>query len=203
MALWRIHLLARDAATPDSSGWPARHLVPSTVEVEEENALKLRRNARKLVYEQLQKPFAITGVERVGKKANKSYDWFSDDPEKLLYVLDEKQQRALTDLKDEIWSRALGGDDLLPQSSSALIDSVTDIKYLSSEVACFYDMCFGGYPPETRILPHERAEKHLAALQKFYSNISSVELQILCILGGQLTQDEMDILRSYHPPVDD
>lgn len=202
MALWRIHLLTRDATTCDPSGWPARQLVPLSVEVEEENALKLRRNARKLIYAQIQKPFAIMGVERIDKKTNKSYDWFSDDPENLVYVLDEKQQRRLETLKEEIWSRALGGGDLLPQRSSVLIDGVTDIKYLSSEVACFYDMCFGGYPPETRILPHERAEKHIAALQKFYSNISSLELQILCILGGQLTQDEMDILRSYNPPVD-
>lgn len=102
MALWRIHLLARDATICDESGWPSSQLVPSTVEVEEENALKLRRNARKLIYVQIQKPFAITGVERIGKKANKSYDWFNDDPENLLYVLDEKQQRRLETLKEEI-----------------------------------------------------------------------------------------------------
>ncbi len=91
MALWRLHLLARDAATCDPSGWPARHLVPSMVEVEEENASKLRRNARKLIYAEIQRPFAITGVERIGKKANKNYDWFSDDAENLVYVLDERQ----------------------------------------------------------------------------------------------------------------
>ena len=200
MALWRFHLLARDLTELDSNGWPLSRFTPLTADVEEKSALKAKKNARMLVYNRIKKPTAIIKVERVGKRTNKEFDWFSDDPEELPYLLDENQQRALETWKQRIWSKAMSNGEMLPQRNSLLIDSITDIKYLTTNVACFYDMYSGGYPAETRILPHERAYEHIAALQNFYSNISEVELQILCLSGQTLTPNAMDIIRTSNNP---
>ena len=48
-----------------------------------------------------------------------------------------------------------------------------------------------------RILPHEESLKYIAALQKLYSSITPVELQILCLPKNYLSSDELGVLRSH------
>jgi hypothetical protein len=201
MAVWRFHLVIREITGQDDNGWPMSRFVSLTVDIEENSVFKLRDEPRHLIYAQIKKPAAIVGVERIDKKTGNDYDWFNDCPEELFFILNEKQQSTIKELKKEIWSRALGGDNLLPQGDTLLIDPFDSVKYLAEQVACFYDFSSGRHSIETRILPHDQAEKHLAALQRFYFNITPVELQILCMNDRALSQEELEIIRSYNTPV--
>jgi len=197
MAIWRLHLVARETAGQDENGWPLTHFVNLSTDIEENSVFRLREEARTLVRQQVKAPTAIVGMERVDKRTGKNYhEWFHDSPEDLPIVLDEKQWQSLKDMKERIWSKALDGGELLSE-----YNCLDPVRYLSAGAACIYEDPWERRLQPTRIVPHGEAEVHIAALQKFYSSITPVELQVLCLPDNYLSAEQLNVIRSYSAQV--
>ena len=84
----------------DAHRWPIIAIVPLTMQVDEDNIMRLFVTARERAKEQFPHcaDFFMRGVDRIDKDTRKAYDGLPN-PREMCYQLDERQQGRLRLIK--------------------------------------------------------------------------------------------------------
>lgn len=192
MATWEIEMTGLEIVEHDHYGWPVTRLVPLSIRVREDNIIRLHKTVRKEAEEQFPNvySFSFNGVERVDKRTNKDYG-FRDDRAGLVYRLEPTQQEELQRLKGGVMRKVVGESHL--RDAISLLSDGAFVKQISDDLAWLSD--FSG------IFTHQKAERVIKALEKFYGRISREELAILRMDNETLTHEDLETIRAYRSTV--
>ena len=201
MAIWQFELTALEVTGQDDNGWPLVRLVHPSLRIDEKNMIRLYKTAKQTVRETFPQysGIIINSFDRVDKKTGKDYGSFEDEPTDLRVLLNPQQQEALARIQKEIEAKILG--DSIPCEAIKLYFGHDDsVKYLASDVACFYDS-WQQDNSKVNIASHAEAKEYIDAIQRFYSRISPAELAVFCLRGPGLTPEELQSVRSLNMAV--
>lgn len=189
MATWEFQMTGLEITGQDDYGWPITQLVELSMQVKEDNVVRLHKTVWKIAGRQYPHccAFFINSVERIDKPTNKDYG-FVDRQATLSYVLNQIQQSELKMMKDEILLRVVGGRKRRGPMDLMLSD-YNSFKFITDDMAWLSN--------HSHILRHDEAYKVIRALQDFYSRITQDEMAILCMNNDRLSHEDLEIVRSY------
>jgi hypothetical protein len=190
MATWEFKVTGLEVMSDDESDWPITQIVNDTVQIEENNIIRLHRKAKDIIRKKFPKycSIIINSFERIDKKTGKDYGVFEDTTDLLVYNLSSAQRANLEQLKAQILEEVVGHDKLRDDLRLLMSDDGS-VKYITDNLACLQS--------RHRTIIHDEAEKIITAIDRFYSRITPNELAILCMEESAVSHEELQLLRSY------
>lgn len=189
MASWEFQMTGLEITGQDGYGWPTTQLRDLSMQVEESNTMRLYKSAWRLAKEKFPTccAFNISSVERTDRPTNKDYG-FRDEPAMLAYTLTHSQQAELRQMKSNILDKGIG-DSEPTTALNFLFANLGTVERLADDVAV---LMF-----HSSVLNHEEADEIIAAIQKFYSRVTPIEISILNFDERRLSHEDLEILRLY------
>ncbi|MBD1893899.1 Shedu immune nuclease family protein [Coleofasciculus sp. FACHB-129] len=190
MAIWRLYITGLQVLCTDNDGWPVTQVVNLTTDIQENNIIRLYRTAPRRAKEQLPDlcDLVVNRIERIDKQTEKDYGYPEYDHIEPTYELNSDQIKFLQDLKNDILTKLLR-DSELKSVVNSFMSFREKITFISEDMAYIrhYDT----------IVPHEEAMNIVSALEKFYSRITSTELEILTLEKIKLAHKEISLVGIY------
>lgn len=191
MATWEFKVTGLEVLSYDESDWPITQIVNDSVQIEENNIIRLYHKAKDIIKEQFPKycSVLINSFERIDKKTGKDYGLFEDTTDLLVYNLNSTQRANLEHLQAQILEEVVG-DNKLRAHIRLLMSDDGSVRYITDNLACLWS--------RNGIIDHDEAEEIITAIDRFYSRITPNELAILCMKQSALSHEELQLIRSYN-----